>query len=155
MGKRNSSRRRTVKPWESQEGEGAKAFEAFQVYLELGGKRNVREVSARLGKSTTLIFRWSSLWHWVERAREYDSHNAEQARKQAVKDQKEQIKRHIQIARGLQSKALKALNLIDPSELTPRDITNILKFATELEASNRMLEIKDKEELTDGETPEL
>ncbi len=53
--------------------ESPPAYEAFKTYLEMGGGRSVREVSRRLSKSWTLISRWSSQHHWVERAREFDN----------------------------------------------------------------------------------
>ena len=66
-------KRSDVKPWERQEGESAKAFEAFTIYAGLGADRSLRAVAQQLGKSKTLMDRWSSTYGWVARAAEYDA----------------------------------------------------------------------------------
>lgn len=50
-------KRSDVKPWERQEGESAKAFEAFTIYAGLGADRSLRAVAQQLGKSKTLMDR--------------------------------------------------------------------------------------------------
>jgi len=47
--------------------ESTKAYNAFRVYAEMGDKRSLRAVGQKLGKSTTIIERWSSKWKWRER----------------------------------------------------------------------------------------
>lgn len=60
-------------PGERQPKETAVAFEAFRSYLEMGPTRSVAKVGEALGKSKTLIDRWSSRWSWVERVRLVES----------------------------------------------------------------------------------
>lgn len=60
-------------PSERQKGESAVAFEAFRIYLEAGPARSTAKVARSLGKSKTLIDRWSSRWSWVERVRAFDT----------------------------------------------------------------------------------
>jgi hypothetical protein len=62
----------TVQPWERQPNESAKAFQAFDLYLQRGTERSIRKVAAELNKSVALCARWSRRHGWVERAREYD-----------------------------------------------------------------------------------
>ncbi len=47
--------------------ESAKAYTAFLVYVQLGDKRSLHSVGQKLGKSTTIVERWSSKWRWKER----------------------------------------------------------------------------------------
>jgi transposase-like protein len=61
------------KPWERQPAETEKAFEALRCYLEMGVDRSIRHVAKRLGKSDTIVGRWSKKHEWVKRAREYDN----------------------------------------------------------------------------------
>lgn len=59
---------------EQQPGESVKAYEAFQEYLNLGEKRSIRVVSRKLGKSATLVSRWSSRWQWQIRIESWNAH---------------------------------------------------------------------------------
>jgi hypothetical protein len=63
----------TPGPTDRQPRETAVAFEAFRAYLELGPARSTAKVARALGKSKTLMDRWSSQWSWVERVRAFDS----------------------------------------------------------------------------------
>lgn len=71
-----------MNPWDRRKEETTRAFEAFQVYLELGPRRSIRAVanrgqepSARPFRLPTL-FEWSSKHAWPERAKAYDDHVA-------------------------------------------------------------------------------
>lgn len=64
----------TFKP---QPGESAPAFEARRAYVTLGAERSLQAVGAKLGKSGSLISRWSARWSWVDHAAAYDQHTAE------------------------------------------------------------------------------
>lgn len=59
-------------PSEQQAKETAPAFEAFRTYLEMGPRRSTAKVARALGKSKTLIDRWSSRWRWSARVREFE-----------------------------------------------------------------------------------
>lgn len=54
--------------------EGDAAFESYKCYRDLGPERSIRKVARKLGKSETLMARWSSKYGWVERARERDDY---------------------------------------------------------------------------------
>ena len=59
--------------------------------------------------------------------------------------------RHINIARQLQTKALEALSSLDVEEMSPKDIKEFIKAATELERANRLAEAElDKEGRSTG-----
>lgn len=62
-----------LKPWEQQDDETAVAFHAFTVYRDTpADERSLRVVGQKLGKSTVLMERWSSLNRWVRRAEAWD-----------------------------------------------------------------------------------
>lgn len=67
--------------FEQQPRESSKAFAAFQVYLRLGPQRSLAAVGQQLGKSGTVIERWSSKFDWVSRVQAYAAHLAEIERK--------------------------------------------------------------------------
>lgn len=56
--------KRDINPWERQEGESSKAFEAFVIYRDMGAKRTFTAVADTLHKSCTLIRRWKEQWDW-------------------------------------------------------------------------------------------
>lgn len=130
----------TDKPWERQKGESAQAYEAFATYRDMGTERSIRAVSQKLGKSKTLIDRWSREKSWVERVRAYDNELAKEAKAKAVKDRKAMTERHIGIAMQLQKKALEALSSLSVEDMSPKDIKEYIKMATDLERLNRTLE---------------
>lgn len=60
-------------PAEQQVKETDVAFAAFRVYLEHGPQRSTAKVAQALGKSKTLVDRWSSRHQWVRRVREFEA----------------------------------------------------------------------------------
>ena len=85
-----------------------------------------------------MISRWKTQHDWDERARAYDNDLAKKAHAEAVRDLKDMTGRHIRMAVQLQAKALEALKELKPAEMTPKDIKEFIKMATELERLNRM-----------------
>lgn len=130
----------TDKPWERQKGESEKAYEAFAVYRDMGEKRTFTAVAEKLQKSCTLIRRWKDRWDWPERVRAYDNEIEKEVKAKAVKERKEMSSRHINIAMQLQKKALEALKGLSVEDMSPKDIKEYIKMATDLERLNRTLE---------------
>lgn len=130
----------TDKPWERQKGESEKAYEAFAAYRDMGSERTVVAVVERLKKSRSLIDRWKDRWEWKERVRAYDNELEKEARAKAVKDRKAMTERHIGIAMQLQKKALEALSSLSVEDMSPKDVKEYIKMATDLERLNRMFE---------------
>ena len=62
--------------FEQQQKESAKAFEAFALYLGMGAERSLAKVGQRLGKSGSLIERWSRRFGWTDRVSEHAAHLA-------------------------------------------------------------------------------
>ncbi|HJB36535.1 MAG TPA: hypothetical protein H9942_00520 [Candidatus Acutalibacter ornithocaccae] len=130
----------TDKPWERQKGESEKAFGAFAAYRDMGPERTISAVVKKLGKSRTLIDRWKERWDWQERVRAYDNELEKEARAKAVQGRKDMTERHIKIAMQVQKKALEALASLSVEDMSPKDIKEYIKMATDLERLNRMFE---------------
>lgn len=62
--------------FEQQSRESAKAFAAFRTYLELGPERSLATVAAKLGKSKTMMERWSRRFDWPARVQAHAAHLA-------------------------------------------------------------------------------
>lgn len=92
-------------PWHQQQGEGDKAYQAFEIYRNLGPARSITTVERTLSKSRGLISRWSSAHQWVARCRAYDLHNQQQeeqiAREKRAEDLRTTLKRHDDTATNL------------------------------------------------------
>lgn len=56
--------------------ESGKAFEAFNLYLNMGAKRSTAAVGKKLGKSGGLIERWCTKFDWAGRVRAFETHLA-------------------------------------------------------------------------------
>ena len=127
-----------TKPWERQQGESVKAFQAFAAYLDMGEERSLSRVAQQLGKSKTLIARWSSAYEWVERVAQYESYLRREAYKKAQKKADEMARRHIAIAVKMQEKAYRALGNTDPTCLEVKDMIALIKEAAKIERITRM-----------------
>ena len=125
------------KPWERQEGEGVKAFEAFLIYLNMGTERSQQAVANELSKSRQLLARWSAAYRWVERAAAFDDDVLRRAHAEAVKKARKMSDRHIGIALKMQEKALAALEKMKPEEIDPKNLVAFVREATKLERENR------------------
>lgn len=63
----------TIDLWERQPGESEEAYGAFVRYRNIPrGERSQAKVAQELGKTTQLMSRWSSAWHWVTRVMAWD-----------------------------------------------------------------------------------
>lgn len=125
--------KKTEQLWERQKGESAQAYEAFSLYLEMGADRSIRAVSQKLGKSRTLIDRWSRTCKWVERCRAWDNYIQQEAQKAAATEIRNMARRHITMAQQIQSAAMQALKKQGSDMVNPKNFAAIVKLATELE----------------------
>jgi hypothetical protein len=102
-----------LEPWQRRSDESDKAFAAFQCYLDLGVQRSYREVAKKLGKSETIMARWSAKYGWRDRCSAHQDemvrrqHEAEMA--EAERLRKERAKRDIALADRIQDIAEKRL----------------------------------------------
>lgn len=128
-----------VKPWERQPGESAKAYEAFSLYRDMGVDRSLSKVGKALGKSKTMMDKWSSpnAFNWVERAKAWDIEQDRILQKQQYEDIKKMRKRHADIAVAMIAKAAKALMKIPEEEIKASDISRMVETASKLERISR------------------
>ena len=133
----------TERPWERQDGESGKAYEAFSVYRDMGAGRTVSGAARQLRKSRTLIDRWKRQWNWAERVRAYDRELERAAHEEAVKAVREMSRRHIGIAVRMQSVAVEALGRIDKKKMRPKDVVALIHEGAKLERDSRAQIVED------------
>lgn len=126
-----------IKPWERQEDETVKQFEAFCVYRDLGKKRSLQQVADKLAKSATLIKRWSAKNNWIERIEKWEDEQDRLTRIELTKGIAEMRKRHADIASAMLIKAAKALTRIPDDEIKAQDVSRMVDVASKLERISR------------------
>jgi hypothetical protein len=120
-------------------GETAKAFAAFCAYREMGPGRSIAKVGQALGKSTTLMARWSHTWSWVARARTWDVETAVRIAAAQQDELVEMAARHRKIAQAFLGKTVAGLVAFDPTTLSPAELRLWFVVATEAERTSRGL----------------
>jgi hypothetical protein len=91
-------------PWERQEKETNKAWNAFRIYRDMDpADRSLVKVAQKLGfKYPTQTETWSREKDWVSRAGQYDAHIDELRRNQRERERLAASERRIQIAKNMQ-----------------------------------------------------
>lgn len=120
-------------PWERLPAESSPAWAAFVEYRNAGGDRSTRAVAKKLGKSSTLLERWSVTHKWVSRAREYDVRQDKVAVAAIESEIRSMSRRHVQIAQSIQAKAIERLRDTHSSELTAAEALKFLDIAVRIE----------------------
>lgn len=125
-----------AEPWEMQTSDTLKSWEAFVVYRDMEN-RSLAKVAKALGKSNTIIERWSAKHNWQERITAWE---AEQDRLLRIEMQRgigKMRKRHADVAVELLEKAAGALKMIPEDEIKASDISRMVEVATKLERISR------------------
>jgi hypothetical protein len=134
----------SLKPTDPQPHEPGTSFAGFVLYREMpSAKRSLREVACRLGKSSSLIERYSSRWDWVERARAWDREQARMSSQAQAKAAADWVDRHAEEGRKLQIFAMAALNkyidrdpdgrIIGVRNVPLRDALLMMKLGSQIE----------------------
>lgn len=109
--------------WERLPTETEKAWEAFQIYRDLGSKRGiaaVQEVMRRTPGYRRQLQTWASQYNWEARGREYDNHldrvtrlQREQGRRDEYTIKIERYRRETEeVGRGMISVGAKAVSIL-------------------------------------------
>lgn len=136
-----------ILPWERQEEETMKQYEAFCVYRDMKdptdptSRRSIRQVSDELGKSEGLLERWSSKNNWGKRAEAWDEEQEKRIREIQNKEQLEAIKkmrkRHAALGSSMLIKAARALSVIPDDEINATALSRMVEVGSKLERISR------------------
>jgi hypothetical protein len=98
-------------PWDPQPGEPGTSFAGFVMYRETPATgRNLRRVALKLGRSTSLIERYSSRWEWHSRTAAWDAEVARRRSEQAREVEADWVERHVDAGKRLQALGLAGLS---------------------------------------------
>lgn len=123
--------------WEMQPGESAVAFEAFALYRDWGQERSLARVAEKLGKSETLMSRWSAQHGWVRRAEAWEAHLDAEKVKRLKAGVGEMAERHAKVAMLFQQKVIERLRELKPGELSPAELSRWYDVAVKVERLSR------------------
>lgn len=132
-----------IEPWERQEGETSKQFEAFVAYRDMGEERSLAKVAQKLSKTKPLMSRWSAANNWVERCAAWDREQDRILREQQIKDIKKMRKRHADTGALMIAVASKSLSkMFDENknlkaELNATEIARLVEAGSKLERISR------------------
>jgi hypothetical protein len=121
-------------------GESRQAYASFVAYRDLGEARSLVKVGQKLGKSTSLLERWSARWRWVERAEAFDAFLDRQRCERAAQAVREMAERHAAEACLAQQRLVERLNRVtdaDLDKMTWHQVGSLLKIATQIERDAR------------------
>lgn len=130
---REHHRPNTFEPWARQPNETPEAWQAFETYRDAEGKRRVAGVGEQLGKSTTLMERWSARWSWVDRAAAWDAEQDREWTREILRQRRIVGRRHLDTAQLLIDKAMARLETLDINTLTPRELVEFVKAGMDIE----------------------
>jgi hypothetical protein len=141
--------------YERQPEETAAAWAAFVCYRDMGARRSLAkvekaqsqtdattgpqqghtdtDVDAGKNQRSGCLGRWSKRYNWVERAAAYDVEMDRAARWAHVEAVREMSKRHAQMARAGQLKAIQALQKLKPEEISAADVRSLIVELCKLE----------------------
>ena len=120
-------------PWERQTGEGPRAWEAFQVYRDLGQGRSIRKAADSLGRSPLHLSELSAKHGWVERAAAWDAELDRLARKAQIAAVKRMRKVHADLGERMLVRAAEALDSIPEDALSAADVCRMVEVGSKLE----------------------
>lgn len=149
-------------PWLRLTDETPKAYEAFQIYRDLGITRSYGKVAAILGKNISLMTRWAGRYHWVWRAHQFDRYLDEERVRVQVAEVREMSKRHASQAQSMTSALMVPVHALlerlgrDPSvieSLGDTDLIELIMLCSKM--SNTMPSIVNVERLARGEATDI
>lgn len=144
--------------WDRQPGESEVAHTAFLLYRDQPpGERSYREVAQACGKNPSLMQRWSATHEWTRRVAAWDRHVDRQRQARIITEVGEMAARHVQLAIGMQQKALEKLLTLDVDAMSPGDLNSFVRTATmvEREARGILTSREDADEEAQGRENDL
>lgn len=127
-------------PWDRQPGESNRQYSRFRVFLELGRTRTLKQAVEMLhgiGDNTVqyrTLMQYAYEYRWTERAESNDRAQDQLEAQRLLTLRREMYARHRRIAGALQAKAVAALQLIQPADMTALDVVRFVRYGAQIEA---------------------
>lgn len=119
-------------PWDRQPDESNPAWEAFRIYRDMGLTRSLTKVAAEVGKSTTLLGRWSKRHTWPLRTSAYDKDVDRQWQLTMKEERDKANRRNARIAARAMAKVESAMDFLVFEDAG--EVARMMDTATKVEA---------------------
>lgn len=143
--------------WERQPAETDHEYRVWLTYRDAypSKRPSYRGVAEQLGTTVNAIRKIASRWSFPARlqawAKYVDDITLQQRREEIINMNKV----HVDMATKLNSKLQRAINDIQPEQLTPNDLSKLLKLSTELERKARLDKPPESNVKLEDDNPEL
>jgi hypothetical protein len=118
--------------WERQDSDTDRAWEAFEIYRQMGTHRSYQKVAAQLGKSRILIERWARRDNWQMRVLAWDRYESRVVNERVMLGTASMRERQVVAAMALQARAQNRLLHMTAEEmdkLRPVDVCAMCRKA--------------------------
>lgn len=128
----------TRNPWDRQPKESPAQHARFATYRDLGRLRSLQAAHQKLTEAGVKLT-YGSLrqvsyeFQWTRRAEAWDLSYDQKDHERLIEQRREMITRHQAVAKALLAAGIRALQLVKPEDMTPRDIAQFLKLGTDIE----------------------
>ena len=141
--------------WERQPKETTRSYGAFRLYRDMPPTgRTIEKVSEQIDLSLRRTHEWAVAWRWRERALAWDDachHIEDQERLEAIRSMHAM---HRRAGRAALVKAMLALQLLQPEQMTAGTIARMMELGAKLERSTLIVSVEELQGLdVDDEEP--
>lgn len=134
----NSKVAEPEKSWEKKLiDESPKAFKAFCLFRAMGYKRSIKacmEMHGIESKKYGSWARYARLYHWNERAAEYDAYIAKETERELLAERVERKRRQMEMLNGFDELVGKRLKTLDPEKLDADGAMDLLERSAKLDS---------------------
>ena len=134
----NSKVAEPEKSWEKKLiDESPKAFKAFCLFRAMGYKRSIKACMEMHGIEPKKYGSWARcarLYHWNERAAEYDAYIAKETERELLAERVERKRRQIEMLNGFDELVGKRLKTLDPEKLDADGAMDLLERSAKLDS---------------------
>ena len=134
----NSKVAEPEKSWEKKLiDESPKAFKAFCLFRAMGYKRSIKACMEMHGiepKKYGSWARYARLYHWNERAAEYDAYIAKETERELLAERIERKRRQMEMLNGFDELVGKRLKTLDPEKLDADGAMDLLDRSAKLDS---------------------
>ena len=117
--------------------ESPKAFKAFCLFRAMGYKRSIKacmEMDGIEPKKYGSWARYARLYHWNERAAEYDAYIAKETERELLAERVERKRRQMEMLNGFDELVGKRLKTLDPEKLDADGAMDLLERSAKLDS---------------------